>query len=164
MNRAIISQRRHSSSRPSSWPAPPSTRSLATSRAGCSRQPGCITNLHKLIKVALGDAPSSPCATGQTRVHLAGGDITAVTPDTGLNGGGTNGEAVLGLADGFKLPQGCAADAVAKRSGPTDWVCGFAALGNQVCPTGAVVTGISATRTLICGRSIKSPDETGRSR
>jgi hypothetical protein len=125
---------------------------------GVQSATGCITNLHKLVKVALGDAPSSPCAAGQTQVHLAGGDITAVTAATGLNGGGTNGEAVLDLAGSFRLPQGCAADAVAKRSGPTDWVCAFAALGNQACPTGAVVTGLSATGTLICGRSITSQD------
>ena len=28
---------------------------------------GCITSTHRLTKVALGDAPSSPCATGQTQ-------------------------------------------------------------------------------------------------
>ena len=48
---------------------------------------GCINATHKLIKVAVGDAPSSACdpALGQIQAHVSGGDITSVTAGTGLN-------------------------------------------------------------------------------
>src|SRR5436309_2722699 len=63
--------------------------------SGVQSATGCINSFHKLVKIALGDAPSSACASGQTQVHLAGGDITSVTAGTGLTGGETNGAATL---------------------------------------------------------------------
>ena len=38
---------------------------------------GCINEFHKLVKVAVGTAPSSPCTGTQTQVSVSGGDITA---------------------------------------------------------------------------------------
>ncbi len=66
--------------------------------SGVQSETGCLTALHKLIKVAIGDAPSSPCdpLVGQIQVHFSGGDITSVTAGTGLNisGGDVTGSTV----------------------------------------------------------------------
>jgi len=85
---------------------------------------GCLANKDAtLIKVKLGDAPSSPCSTGQTLVHLSGGDITSVAVGPGLTGGGTNGDLTIGLDGSFTLPQDCqAGDIVEKAS--SGWTCG----------------------------------------
>jgi hypothetical protein len=63
------------------------------------------------------------CVPLSSRIHLSGGDITAVRAGTGLTGGSENGAATIGLGAGFSLPQACANGAVPKWNG-TAWGCG----------------------------------------
>lgn len=44
--------------------------------------------------------PSGPCREGDTQVHLSSGDITSVSPGTGLTGGATEGAASLAVDTG----------------------------------------------------------------
>ena len=50
------------------------------------------------------------------------GDITAVSAGTGLTGGGTSGDVMLGLIDSYQLPQSCSSGQVPKWNGAT-WAC-----------------------------------------
>jgi hypothetical protein len=85
---------------------------------------GCLASKDAtLIKVKLGDAPASPCSSGQTVVHLSGGDITSVTVGEGLTGGGTNGDITIGLDASFTLPQGCSTGDIVEKTS-TGWTCG----------------------------------------
>jgi hypothetical protein len=53
---------------------------------------------------------------------VGSGDITAVTPGTGLTGGGTSGDVTLGLIGSYQLPQACSNGQVPKWNGAT-WSC-----------------------------------------
>jgi hypothetical protein len=74
-------------------------------------------------RVAVGDAPASPCGSNQMLVHLSGGDITSVIAGPGLSGGGSNGSATLSLAAGQALPQTCSSGQIPEWNG-TGWSCG----------------------------------------
>jgi len=74
-------------------------------------------------RVALGDAPASPCGSNQMLVHLSGGDITSVIAGPGLSGGGSNGSTTLSLAAGQALPQTCSSGQIPEWNG-TGWSCG----------------------------------------
>lgn len=63
---------------------------------------GCLTTATGAISnVKPGQQPLSgvTCPSGQTLIHLSGGDITSILPavDGGLTGGATNGDARLGI-------------------------------------------------------------------
>jgi hypothetical protein len=85
---------------------------------------GCLASGDGVIvKVKEGDAPKSPCSSGQTLARLSGGDITKITVTGALTGGGDNGDVTIGLKPEFSLPQGCSTGRVAKWNGSA-WVCG----------------------------------------
>jgi hypothetical protein len=102
---------------------------------GVNSYTGCLVSKDGvIIKIKEGEAPTSPCTGGQVQVHFSGGDITAISAGTGLQGGGTNGAVTLALAPGFRLPQGCATGEIAKWDGSA-WQC--AADDNTTYTTGA---------------------------
>ena len=64
----------------------------------------------------------SPIAFSTLASAGGSGDITAVTPGTGLTGGGTSGDVTLGLIGSYQLPQACSNGQVPKWNGAT-WSC-----------------------------------------
>ncbi|MFQ5902549.1 MAG: beta strand repeat-containing protein, partial [Candidatus Binatia bacterium] len=81
----------------------------------------------------------------------SGGDVTAVTAGTGLQGGGTTGDVSLSVADSFQLPQTCFNGQVAEWDAATStWVCASDDNGGGTVTsvdTGAGLTGGPITTT-----------------
>jgi len=59
---------------------------------------GCLnTSAGTVSNLAAGDAPLKPCGQNQPQIRLGGGDITGVTAESPLTGGGTEGNVSVGL-------------------------------------------------------------------
>jgi hypothetical protein len=92
--------------------------------SGVKSYTGCLgPNDGAITKVKEGDAPKYGCTSGQTQVHLSGGDITKISVTGALTGGGDNGEVTIGLKPEATLPSGCANGQVAEWNGSA-WACG----------------------------------------
>ena len=89
---------------------------------------GCLKN-GKLEQIAPGDRPSSKCVPPATEVHFSGGDITAVLAGVGLQGGAIQGDALVELAPGYRLPQSCSGGEIVEAGASGTWVCGTDDLG-----------------------------------
>lgn len=98
---------------------------------------GCLKGDGTLVKVDVGDNPTSACGDGQQQVHIADGDITAVAAGIGLNGGSTQGNAPLGLKANYRLPQGCANGQVGKWR-DSEWQCANDRYPEETARTGGV--------------------------
>lgn len=86
---------------------------------GVKSYTGCLTpGEGVLIKIKEGNAPSSTCSGGQVQVHFSGGDITAISAQTGggLTGGGENGAVSLSIR------RDCGNGQVVKWNGSA-WAC-----------------------------------------
>jgi hypothetical protein len=85
---------------------------------------GCLVSKDGVIvKIKAGEAPSSPCSGGMVQVHFSGGDITKITVEGALQGGGDNGEVTISLKPEFTLPTGCDTGEIAEWKGSA-WACG----------------------------------------
>jgi hypothetical protein len=84
---------------------------------------GCLNNANTIVQVAVGDIPANPpCRSGAIEVHFSGGDLTSITAETGLTGGGANGDVSIALTPTFRLPQTCTPNQGTAWNG-TGWAC-----------------------------------------
>jgi len=85
---------------------------------------GCLSTQGVISKLQKGSKPiGTTCPTGTVSIKLSSGDVTGVTAGTGLAGGATGGNATLGLAHGYSLPQGCGDGTYASANGSGGWGC-----------------------------------------
>jgi hypothetical protein len=114
---------------------------------------GCLNLSSGLItSVAVGNTPLHSCASGQSLVHLSGGDITSVNAGTGITGGGTSGATSVSVSPSFRLPQGCSNGFVPKwTAASSTWSC--ASDSNS----GGTLTGVIAGTGLSGGGTSGSP-------
>lgn len=109
--------------------------------AGVKSYTGCLVSKDGvIIKIKEGEAPSSPCTGGMVQVHFSGGDITKITVEGALQGGGDNGEVTISLKPEFTLPTGCDNGEIAEWSG-TAWACGTDNDTTYAAGTGLDLTG-----------------------
>jgi len=93
--------------------------------SGVKSYTGCLVPKDGVvIKIKEGVTPASPCTGGSVEAHLSGGDITKISVEGGLTGGGDNGEVTISLDAKYSLPQDCDDNEVAKwDDGTGAWVC-----------------------------------------
>jgi len=85
---------------------------------------GCLTPKGDLVDFAVGGSPADDCRKGGTQLSLSGGDITSVVAGTGLEGGADGGSALIGIAERYRLPLGCADGDTARYSSTLQyWRC-----------------------------------------
>src|SRR5690606_9387366 len=101
---------------------------------------GCLKN-GKLESVQSGSSPAARCVKPAVEVHFSAGDITAVLTGLGLEGGSANGNATIGIAPGYRLPQGCATGQVPELAGQGTWACGDDDGDTYTAGTGLDLTG-----------------------
>jgi hypothetical protein len=118
---------------------------------------GCLTPGGTLTKIAVGDTPRGGCSGPEQLVHLGPGDITGVTAGTGLEGGAESGEATIGIAAPFQLPQTCTTgQLVGKGAGTPPWLCTdpppaiSVSDAGTACPNGGVVLSVGTQTNKIC--------------
>jgi hypothetical protein len=83
---------------------------------------GCLQRDGDLQDVAVGTSPRHKCGRHETEVSIGNGDITAVTAGTGIQGGADSGEATVGIAPSFRLPQSCSSGQTITLGG-NGWAC-----------------------------------------
>jgi hypothetical protein len=83
---------------------------------------GCLAANGDFRDFAVGGAPAKACKASDTQIQLSGGDVTSVVAGAGLEGGALAGAATVGIAERFRLPEGCATgDSPRWQEGR--WVC-----------------------------------------
>jgi hypothetical protein len=83
---------------------------------------GCLQRNGDLQDLAVGASPRHTCGKRETQVSIGNGDITAVSAGTGIQGGADSGEATVGIAPSFRLPQSCSGGQTITISGNA-WTC-----------------------------------------